>query len=248
MGARAGWIDPGRAGQAPDRGNERIKEGWMETYLIVIPILLFSVVVHEVAHGLSAEYCGDPTARMLGRITLNPIPHIDPIGSILVPVVLALSGTNMFFAWAKPVPVNPYNYRNPRRDDIIVSVAGPVSNVLLALMFTLLFVLFLWLTPSGAGLSIWQTNIVMILRYGMWINLVLAMFNLIPIPPLDGSHILQNMLPYEAARSFDRIRPYGFIILLAAMYFNLLNVLLTPAHWMMNILLKIVVSAGALGF
>ncbi len=220
----------------------------METYLIAIPILLLSVVVHEVAHGLSAERCGDSTARMMGRITLNPVPHIDPIGSILVPAVLALSGSNLFFAWAKPVPVNPYNYRNPRRDDIIVSVAGPVSNLLLAILFTGLFILFLWFTPSGASLSAWQSNLVMILRYGMWINLILAVFNLIPIPPLDGSHILGNLLPYEAARAFEKIQPYGFIILIAAMYFNVISVLLTPARWMMSALLKVVVAAGALGF
>lgn len=218
----------------------------MEVYLIVIPILLFSVVVHEVAHGISAEWSGDPTARMMGRITMNPIPHIDPVGSILVPLLLIVSGSGIFFAWARPVPVNPNNFRRPRRDDIIVSVAGPVSNILLALAFTALFIIFLWLAPSHGGLSGWQNTMVQMFRYGIWINLILAMFNLIPIPPLDGSHILQNTLPYEAARQYEKIRPYGFLILVAAIWFNLLSVFFIPARWAMNFLLGIVVSLGSL--
>ena len=106
----------------------------MEQWLIVVPVLLFSVVVHECAHGIAAERVGDPTARMLGRITLNPVPHIDPVGSILVPVLLLLTNSSIFFAWAKPVPVNPRNFHQPRRDDIVVSIAGPISNILLALV------------------------------------------------------------------------------------------------------------------
>ena len=219
----------------------------METYLIAIPVLLFSVVVHEVAHGVSAERCGDATARLMGRITLNPLPHIDPVGSILVPLMLVVSGSNFFIAWAKPVPVNPYNFRRPRRDDIIVSVAGPVSNLLLALVFTALFIVFLWVVPSQGEFSTWQNHLVQMFRYGIWINLILAMFNLIPIPPLDGSHILQNMLPYEAARQYEKIRPYGFLILVAAIWFNLLTVFFLPARWMLNFLLDVVISFGSMG-
>jgi Zn-dependent protease len=210
-------------------------------------LLLFSVVVHEVAHGLSAEYCGDPTARMLGRITLNPLPHLDPIGSILVPLVLVLTNSHFFFAWAKPVPVNPYNFNRPRRDDILVSVAGPLSNLLLAFGFAVVFVFFLWITPVEGGLSGWQANMIALFRYGIWINLILALFNLIPIPPLDGSHILENLLPPEAARRYAGLRPYGFIILIAAIYFNLFSVLLAPAHWLLTLMLKAVVTFGSLG-
>lgn len=200
----------------------------MERFLIVLPVLLFSVVVHECAHGLAAERCGDRTARLLGRITLNPLPHIDPVGSILVPILLALTPGNFFIAWAKPVPVNPLNFRNYRRDDIIVSVAGPVSNLLLFIGFTCLFWLAIWWVPQGGAMLGWKVRLVKLLGYGVFINLLLAVFNLVPIPPLDGSHILRNMLPPDAARTYERIQPYGFIILLALIYFGFIRILLYP--------------------
>ena len=208
----------------------------MEQFLIILPILLFSVVVHECAHGLAAERCGDPTARMLGRITLNPLPHIDPIGSILVPLLLVLTPGNFFIAWAKPVPVNPLNFRNYRRDDIIVSVAGPASNILLSLGFALVMLLALWFVPQGSANQRWVVNLFMLLNYGILINLFLAFFNLVPIPPLDGSHILRNLLPPEAARSYDKIQPYGFIILLLMIYFKLIIIVVLPAMLIHNLI------------
>lgn len=201
----------------------------MEQFLIVLPVLLFSVVVHECAHGMAAERAGDPTARMLGRITLNPLPHLDPIGSVVVPLFLVITHSHFFIAWAKPVPVNPYNFRSPRRDDIIVSASGPASNFLLALGFALLTLLAFWLVPQSAGNQQWVRNLFMLLNYGILINLFLAFFNLIPVPPLDGSHILRNLLPPEAARSYDRIQPYGFIILVLMIYFNLMVIVIYPA-------------------
>ncbi|MBW7996893.1 MAG: site-2 protease family protein [Candidatus Glassbacteria bacterium] len=200
----------------------------LEQWLIVIPVLLFSVVVHECAHGLAAERAGDPTARLLGRITLNPMSHIDPVGSILVPILLLASNSTIFFAWAKPVPVNPRNFNEPRRDDIIVSIAGPISNILLAVTFTVLLAIVVKVVPLDS--SFWRSPYFEVFHYGIWINLILAFFNLIPIPPLDGSHILENLLPYEAARKYAAIRPYGFMILLAALYFNLLTVFFLPAR------------------
>jgi Zn-dependent protease len=209
----------------------------MEQFLIILPILLFSIVIHECAHGLAAEWCGDLTARMLGRITLNPLPHIDPIGSLLVPLLLALSPGNFFIAWAKPVPVNPNNFRNPRRDDIIVSVAGPASNMILALGFALLMLLTLWIIPHVGVNQSFASNLFKMLSYGILINLFLAFFNLLPVPPLDGSHILRNLLPPEAARAYDKIQPYGFIILLVMIYFRLTKIIVLPAMLIYNFIL-----------
>lgn len=175
--------------------------------ILFIPILIFSVVIHECAHGWAALKAGDPTAKMMGRITLNPIPHIDLIGSIVLPLFLLLSGSSFLFGWAKPVPVNPSYFKNYRRDEIRVSFAGPASNLLLSLLFLILAVMFI-IVGSGSEL------LIRLLRIGMLLNLVLAFFNLLPIPPLDGSHILENILPANYARFFAMIRPYGFIILL----------------------------------
>ncbi len=218
----------------------------MERLLVILPILLFSVVIHECAHGIAAERAGDPTARMLGRITLNPLPHIDPIGSILVPVLLILTNSTFFFAWAKPVPVNPYNFRNPRKDDIVVSFAGPLSNLILAVVFALLLLVVIVFVPAARGPSFFRSSYFLLFNYGIFINLILAFFNLIPIPPLDGSHILRNLLPPEAARKYDRIQPYGFIILLAAIYFNLLAIFLLPAMILRAGLMKMVLVLASL--
>ena len=218
----------------------------MEQWLIILPVLLFSVVIHECAHAIAAERAGDPTARMMGRITLNPVPHIDPIGSILVPVLLIVTNSTFFIAWAKPVPVNPYNFRNPRRDDIIVSFAGPLSNLILAVVFALLLLAVIVFVPAARGMSFWQSSYFKLFNYAIWINLILAFFNLIPIPPLDGSHILRNVLPPEAARKYDRIQPYGFIILLAAIYFNLLAIFFLPARILFEGLMRMVLALGSL--
>ncbi len=176
--------------------------------LFSIIVLLFSIVVHEYAHGWMALRCGDHTAKFSGRLTLNPIPHIDPVGSIILPLILFISGSSVLFGWAKPVPVNPSNYNNPAIDNVKVSGAGPASNFLLAIGFTLTAVMILLNSNSAALFGI--------CRFGIQINLLLALFNLIPLSPLDGSHILEYYIPLEkkpAYRNFQRFGPVALMIL-----------------------------------
>ncbi len=200
---------------------------------------LFAISVHESAHAWTASQCGDPTARMLGRISLNPIRHIDLFGTIILPLIAALSGIPLL-GWAKPTPVDPRNFRNPMLDDILTSVAGPVSNFVVAAGALLLLggislssasghILVLGLS-SGFGGSASDSALapVAVLLYElMLINIVLAVFNLIPVPPLDGSHVLRHFLPDSARMIFDRV---GFFALLALVYLGggLLSSLIRP--------------------
>jgi Zn-dependent protease len=190
--------------------------------LPVIPILIFSVIIHEVAHGLMALRLGDPTARDMGRLTLNPLPHIDLVGSVLVPLMSLAAAGHVFIAWAKPVPVNPMNFRNPRRDSVLVSAVGPVSNFLLALLCGFVVIaLGIARAALGDGLTGVAPDVIHFLLTmfygGMYINVVLGVFNLIPLPPLDGSHILAAMLPPRAAVAYMRIGFFGVLVVLFAM-------------------------------
>jgi Zn-dependent protease len=182
-------------------------------------VLLFSIIIHEVAHGYVALLNCDPTARMLGRITLNPIPHIDPVGSILLPLLLLISQSSFLIGWAKPVPVNPLNFRNFRWGEFAVSAAGPVSNLALAAIFSAL----LRLGLENPGLT-------QLAYYGVSINIILAIFNLIPIPPLDGSHILALLLPRELARLYSYLQPVGFFLILILFYTGILGAILMPLY------------------
>jgi len=198
--------------------------------LYIIPILLFSVIIHEIAHGWMALRLGDPTAKMMGRLTLNPIPHIDLIGSIVVPLFSLLAAGQVFIAWAKPVPVNPMNFRNFRRDDLLVSVVGPVSNLVLACICTLLFILFgygrIWIgPPDGSGLEEALTFICRMFYGGIILNIVLAVFNLIPVPPLDGSHVVASMLPASMADAYSRIGFFGVFVVIFLMRIPAVNAL-----------------------
>lgn len=188
--------------------------------LFSLVVLLFSIIIHECAHGLAAERRGDPTARMEGRITLNPMPHLDPIGSILLPgvmILMSLFGASLFiFGWAKPVPINPYNLNDPKRDMIWVGLAGCAANFGIALVLSLLARILVTGPISLAAL---------VLFYGVNINLILAFFNLLPIPPLDGSKILEGILPERYAYTFSRLQPFGFIILFILIFGGVLNFL-----------------------
>jgi Zn-dependent protease len=182
-------------------------------------VLLFSVMIHEVAHGYVALLNGDPTARLSGRITLNPIPHIDPIGTILLPAILLLTGSRILFGWARPVPVNPSYFRDYRLGEITTSFAGPASNLLLALLFSYL----LRLGMGGPGL-------LLLAYYGCTINIFLAIFNLIPIPPLDGSHLVSAFLPYRLLQYYQYLEPVGFIIILLLFYSGIMGMILMPIY------------------
>ena len=205
--------------------------------VLLIPSFLLAITFHEYMHGYTAYRLGDPTAKYAGRITFNPIPHIDIFGTILVPLFLIISGSSILIGWAKPVPVNPYNFRNPGRDNMIVSAAGPLSNLVLALGFSFLMILvgIFFRYPSGIILILWD-----FCKYGIQINVVLAIFNLIPIPPLDGSHILEYYLSPQARDFYDRLKPYGFIILILFLMSPLKKIIFLPMNLLINFFYSIV--------
>jgi len=180
-------------------------------YLLIAAILLYSIILHELAHGKVAEMMGDSTARMSGRITLNPIPHLDLFGTML-PILLLISGSPIVFGWAKPVPINPYNFTDYKRGMIWTSIAGVLTNLFVA-----------WVLATIVKFIPAETQLTYIissaLLFGVRINIILAVFNLIPIPPLDGSRLLSMLLPYEYAQYIYRMEPFGFFILLFMLIF-----------------------------
>lgn len=187
--------------------------------------LVFAITVHEVAHGFVASLCGDQTAKLSGRLTLNPVRHIDPLGTVVLPLLM-LMFSNFIFGWAKPVPVDPRNLRHPRRDMAIVALAGPVSNLLMA---------FLWAAVAKGGMTAAASGnewVGVPLAYmgeaGIMINIVLGVLNLIPLPPLDGGNILKNLLPPRLAYQFSFIEPYSFFILIALLVSGLLSNIIGP--------------------
>jgi len=200
--------------------------------IILVAVLIASVVVHEVAHAWQARREGDDTAERLGRITLNPLPHLDPLGSVILPLLLAWQG-GVIFGWAKPVPVNPANYREYVAGDIRVSLAGIASNLGLAVLATVLAGLLLRIAgPSAAG-----SPVFMALDYAIFINLILAFFNLIPIPPLDGSHVVAHMLPAGVARSYRELGRYGLLLVMAFVILapGALDFFLTPVYYLQGL-------------
>lgn len=199
-----------------------------EFLALAVVILLFSVIVHEVMHGLIALKFGDRTALNAGRLTLNPIPHIDPVGTILLPIFFLVFRTGFFIAWAKPVPINPLNFNNIRKGELFVSLAGVGSNFALAMLGTIFYHLF-------------SFNILLqdIFQFTVGINLMLGVFNLLPIPPLDGSKVVLTLLPYHLAKEYEKMTSYGFLIILALLYFNILGLILSlilfPLHALLGV-------------
>lgn len=212
----------------------------MDIRLIIVQafVILFAITVHEAAHAWTASKLGDPTAAALGRASLNPLVHIDLIGTIIFPLILILFRQPVF-GWAKPVPYNPRNLRDPRRGGLWISFAGPIANFATA---GTAVVLFRVLRPFGAritdvsALSRPLEGLSVVLLFTALINISLAVFNLIPIPPLDGSGILAGLLSGKAAAAYARLRPYGFLILLALIYTNALALVFSPVH---NLILKL---------
>ncbi len=220
----------------------------MIEHLYIIPILLFSVIIHEIAHGWMALKLGDPTAKMMGRLTLNPIPHIDLVGSILVPAFSLLAAGSVFIAWAKPVPVNPANFSHFRRDDVLVSIAGPLSNILLAFVCSIAVILTgLLINGSGASPAVSDglEFLFTMFRGGIVLNVVLAVFNIIPVPPLDGSHVLASVLPDEIAYRYSRIGFAGVFIVIFLMrvpffsnlFSSIITTIMLPLREMINLFL-----------
>lgn len=201
---------------------------------------VFAITVHEAAHGYAARHFGDRTAEMRGRITLNPVKHIDPIGTVVVPLLL-LWTSNFIFGWAKPVPVVPRNLRNPRRDMAVVAAAGPGANLLMALGWAIVLK-FSLLSGPPAGISFLLADMA---KFGILINAVLGVLNMLPLPPLDGGNVLTNLLPPGPASALDKIAPYGLFIIFALLLTGLLRPIMEPGIYaVVNLVLTLVGLSG----
>jgi len=201
---------------------------WIVVQFLVV---LFAISVHESAHAWTADRMGDPTARLQGRVTLNPLAHIDLLGTIIFPLLLAWMGAPVF-GWAKPVMVNPYNFRDRRRGGILVAAAGPLANIAVAAVTILIFL------PLKSTMLVSRLPILFtVFIYLIIINLYLAVFNLIPIPPLDGSGVLEGVLRGSALDMYQKIKPYGFLILLLIIYTRALNFIAAPIELLVRALL-----------
>lgn len=203
----------------------------MTTVLISITVFIIVIVAHEFAHGYVAYKLGDKTAKYAGRLTLNPLAHLDPVGTVILPALLIIARSPVIFGWAKPVPVNPNNFSDPRKGMLLTSLAGPGANFALAVLFAALFK-----TGLFPAHSIPWT----FLLYGILISLVLGIFNLLPIPPLDGGNIVVSMLPPEMARSFMRFERYGFLVLIGLLYLGLFDKVILP---LVSLLTRVLVGS-----
>ena len=195
---------------------------------IAFIVLLFSLTIHEMAHAFTADRLGDPTARLLGRISLNPMVHADPIGTILFPLIALLTGAPLI-GWAKPVPVNVRNLRHHRRDYILVAAAGPASNLVIALVSAIVLAV-MPISPQTLGETNVSAPIGAALSQAMRLNVLLAVFNMLPIPPLDGGNVLSGLLPPRLAISFNQLRPYGFLLLYALILSGGFDTIVIPPY------------------
>jgi Zn-dependent protease len=197
----------------------------MTEIIVGVLVLIVSVVVHEAAHAWTASWFGDPTAKMMGRLSLNPAVHLDPFGSVLLPLLLILTGSPVLLGYAKPVPVRSEYFARPLRDMMWVAFAGPLSNLTLAALFSFLYKVGFAFVPHWV---IGSSTVQFVFGYAITVNLVLAFFNLVPIPPLDGSRIILPFLPVKGQLFLHKIEPYGFLILIALLYFGILDIFLRP--------------------
>jgi Zn-dependent protease len=198
--------------------------------IVSIPALVMAITLHEVSHGYVANRLGDPTARLMGRLTLNPIKHIDPVGTVLLPVILTALG-GVIFGYAKPVPINPSNFKDPKKGMAISAAAGPITNIALAILSAL--ILMVLIIPVSALLQSNAVNAVLtplalMLQFSVRINIFLAALNLIPIVPLDGGRVLAGLLPYRQAAAYSKLEPYGMIILFALIFTGIAGYFIFP--------------------
>jgi len=195
---------------------------------IAFIVLLFSLTVHEMAHAWTADRLGDPTARLLGRVSLNPMVHADLIGTVLFPLIAMTTGAPLI-GWAKPVPVNTRRLSHPQRDYVLVAAAGPGSNLAMAVVAATVLAV-LPISPQTLGETNVSVPLAAILSQAMRLNVLLAVFNMIPIPPLDGGNVLAGLLPYRFAETFNRLRPYGFLLLYALILPGVFEYLVVPPY------------------
>ncbi|MCX7167945.1 MAG: site-2 protease family protein [Rhodocyclales bacterium] len=206
----------------------------IQTLAISALPVIFAITLHEAAHGYAARHFGDPTAWQMGRISLNPLRHVDLVGTLVVPaVILLLSAGGLLFGWAKPVPVNFGNLRRPKQDMLWVAAAGPAANLAMALAWALVLKLAVGMPEHGYAEALKEMA-----RVGISINGVLMVLNLLPLPPLDGGRIMVSLLPHRAAWKFAQLERWGFPILLALLFFGVLDTILRPFLWVFNTLIR----------